>query len=46
VRRRGHLRGNVILEASHNNGTFDLLSLARSLFTREISLTGVFLQVD
>lgn len=40
-----HLRGNAILEASHNNDTFDLLSLARSLIKREISLTGVFLAV-
>jgi hypothetical protein len=41
-----HLRGNTILEASHNNDTFDLLSLARSLIRREVSLTGAFLQVQ
>jgi hypothetical protein len=41
-----HLRGNTILEASHTNDTFDLLSLARSLIKREISLTGLFLQVE
>ena len=41
-----HLRGNAILEASHNNDTFDLLSLARSLVKREVCLTGLFLRVD
>jgi len=40
-----HLRGNVILEASHNNDTFDLLSLAQSLIKGEVSLDGYFLQV-
>jgi hypothetical protein len=40
-----HLRGNTILESSHKNDTFDLLSLARSLIKREVALTGVFLQV-
>jgi len=40
-----HLRGNIILESSHNNDTFDLLSLARSLIKREIGLSGVFLPV-
>ena len=41
-----HLRGNTILEAPHNNDTFDLLSLARSLIKREVALTGVFLRVE
>jgi len=41
-----HLRGNTILEASHNNDTFDLLSLARSLIKREVSLTGIFLRIE
>ena len=39
-----HLRGNVILEASHENNTFDLLSLARALLKRELTLTGSFLE--
>lgn len=38
-----HLRGNTILEASHNNDTFDLFSLARSLIKREVALSGIFL---
>jgi len=41
-----HLRGNTILEASHNNDAFELLSLARSLIKREVPLSGVFLQVE
>jgi len=41
-----HLRGNTILEASHNNDTFDLLSLAGSLMKKEVSLTGSFLRVE
>jgi len=41
-----HLRGNTILEATHNNDTFDLLSLARSLIKGEVSLVGTFLRVQ
>jgi len=41
-----HLRGNTILEASHNNDTFDLLSLAGSLIRREVALAGTFLRVE
>jgi len=40
-----HLRGNTILEARHNNDTFDLLSLARALIRRDVALTGVFLRL-
>jgi len=40
-----HLRGNTLLESSHNNDTFDLLSLARSLIKRDVYLTGIFLPV-
>ena len=41
-----HLRGNTILDATHHNDTFDLLSLARSLIKREVTLSGVFLKVE
>jgi hypothetical protein len=41
-----HLRGNTILEAKHNNDTFDLLSLARSLIKREVSVDGAFMRVE
>jgi len=41
-----HLRGNAILEASHNNDSFDLLTLAQALIKREVSVTGVFLRVE
>jgi len=41
-----HLRGNSILEASHNNDTFDLLALAQALIKREVSVTGVFLRLN
>ncbi len=41
-----HLRGNTILEARHNNDTFDLLSLARSLIKREVSVEGSFMRVE
>lgn len=41
-----HLRGNTILEASHNNNTFDLVSLAKSLITGEVSVSGSFVSVN
>jgi len=41
-----HLRGNTILEATHENHTFDVLSLARALIRKEVSLTGIFLRVE
>jgi len=37
-----HLRGNVILDAGHENNTFDLPALARSLITGEVEVKGVF----
>ncbi len=40
-----HLRGNVILESSHCNNTFDLLPLAQSLLKCEVSLDGRFLKL-
>jgi hypothetical protein len=41
-----HLRGNTVLEAAHSNNSFDLISLARSLIKQEVSVSGVFLQVQ
>ena len=41
-----HLRGNAILEASHNNDTYDHEDLARALISRKVSLTGSFLRAD
>jgi len=40
-----HLRGATILEASHENDTFDLVSLARSLVNGEVSVNGGFMRV-
>ena len=41
-----HLRGNTILDASHENNTYDLLSLAKALLMREVTLEGYFLRVE
>jgi hypothetical protein len=41
-----HLRGNTILEARHNNDTYDLLSLTLALLKKEVYLDGVFLRVE
>jgi len=41
-----HLRGNTILEATHNNDAFDLLSLANALIRQEVTLEGNFLRVE
>jgi len=40
------LRGSVILEASHENDTYDSYSIARALVSRQVSLTGAFLLVE
>jgi hypothetical protein len=40
-----HLRGNAILDASYENDTYDLLSLAKSLIKGEVSLHGPFVPV-
>ncbi len=40
-----HMQGNTILGARHNNDTYDLLSLARSLIKKDVSLDGSFLPV-
>ena len=41
-----HLRGNAILDASYENNTFDLQSLAQSLVNEEVKLSGCFLAVQ
>ncbi len=41
-----HLRGNSILEACHENNTFELKDLAKSLLNTEVSVTGHFLKVE
>jgi hypothetical protein len=41
-----HLRGNSILEASHENNTFELKDLAKSLLNTEVNVTGHFLKVE
>jgi len=41
-----HTRGNTVLEAKHSNDTYDLLSMARSLVRKEVSLKGSFLRVE
>ena len=41
-----HLRGNTIVDASYENDSYDLLSLAKSLVKEEISLKSQFLQVQ
>jgi len=39
-----HLRGNTILDAAHNNDTFDLVSLAKALIMGEVTLSGAFVR--
>jgi hypothetical protein len=41
-----HLRGNVILDTSYENDTFDLQSFALSLVKEEVQLSGCFLMVE
>lgn len=41
-----HLRGNTILEASHENNTFELRDLAKSLLNNEVTVNGHFLKVE
>ena len=40
-----HLRGNAILEATHQNNTYTEKELALALLTGKVSLTGAFLRV-
>jgi hypothetical protein len=41
-----HLRGNTILEASHENDTYELEDLARALLRGEVKLSGNFVAVE
>jgi len=41
-----HLRGNTILEASHCNNTYDLITLAKSLICKEVRVDGTFVRVN
>ena len=41
-----HLRGNAILDAKHENDSFDLLALARALIRKEVSIDGTFVKVE
>jgi len=41
-----HLRGNAILDASHENDTYDLEDLARALLLGDVTLTGNFVAVE
>ncbi len=41
-----HLRGGTVLEAEHNNDTYDLISLARALIQGETVSAGAFLKVE
>lgn len=41
-----HLRGNTILDAAHENDTYELIDLARSLIKGEVSISGAFLKVE
>jgi hypothetical protein len=40
-----HMRGNAILEAGHENTTYNLEELARALLRGNVTLTGAFLRV-
>ncbi len=41
-----HLRGNAILEATHENNTYDLIDLARSIVKRDVAPEGCFMRVQ
>jgi hypothetical protein len=41
-----HLRGNAILDARHENDTYDLEDLARALLQGEVNVTGNFVAVE
>jgi hypothetical protein len=41
-----HVRGNIILEASHVNDTFELKALAKALIGGNVSVNGVFLRIE
>lgn len=41
-----HLRGDVLLEVSHQNDTYSVEELAAALVTGKLTLTGAFLRVE
>lgn len=41
-----HLRGSTVLEASHKNDTYDLISLAQALIKVEVTAPGAYLNVE
>ena len=41
-----HVRGNIILEGSHVNDTFELEDLARALIGGNVSVNGAFLRIE
>jgi len=41
-----HLRGNVILDSTHVNDTYELIDLARALICSKIEVNGVFVRVE
>jgi hypothetical protein len=41
-----HLRGNAVLDASHENATYTVEELAHALLTGRVALTGAFLAVS
>jgi len=40
-----HMRGNTVLEVSHENDTFELEDLAKALIRGDVSVNGVFLRI-
>jgi hypothetical protein len=41
-----HLRGNAVLDVSHENATYTVEELASALLTARVALTGAFLAVS
>ena len=39
-----HLRGNAILDPTHDNNTYELKDLAFALITKKINVNGVFIK--
>ena len=40
-----HMRGNTVLEVSHENDTFELEDMAKALIRGDVSVNGVFLRI-
>ena len=41
-----HMRGNAILEASHENDAYDVKDLARAVINRDVRVPGTFIKVE